>query len=94
MHITVTIDDELYQRAFELADPGMDEATLLREAMQAFIRMQRGKRLAVSGAQASQAADVPRRRSLAEVLTAIPPAQYDDGWDALTHPTMGPIEKS
>ena len=94
MRITVTIDDELYRRALELADPGTDGVTLLREAMQIFIRVQCDKRLAVLDDQTSQVADVPRRRSLAEVLTAIPPAEQDDGWDGWPHPTMESIEKS
>jgi hypothetical protein len=42
---TVTIDDELYQRALEVADPGMDKADLFREAMRVFVRVQAGKRL-------------------------------------------------
>ena len=34
MRTTVTIDDALYQRALEVADPGMDKSDLFREAMQ------------------------------------------------------------
>ena len=33
MRTTVTIDDERYQRALDLADPGMDKGDLFREAM-------------------------------------------------------------
>lgn len=40
MRITVTIDDALYQRALELADPAMDKADLFREAVKAFVRVQ------------------------------------------------------
>lgn len=63
MRTTVTIDDDLYRRALELADPGTDKATLLREAIQTFIRVQSGKRLAALGGQAPQMTEVPRRRA-------------------------------
>ena len=33
MRTTVTIEDALYQRALEVADPAMDKADLFREAM-------------------------------------------------------------
>ena len=33
MRTTVTIDDALYQRALEMADPGTDKADIFREAM-------------------------------------------------------------
>ena len=33
MRTTVTIDDELYQRGLELADPDMDKGDLFREAI-------------------------------------------------------------
>ncbi|QEA11821.1 type II toxin-antitoxin system VapB family antitoxin [Comamonas flocculans] len=93
MRITVTIDDGLYQQALKLAGPGTDRVTLLREAMQTFIRVQSGKRSAALGDQTSQVAGAPHRRSLAEVLTAIPPAEQDDGWDGWPHSTMESIEK-
>ncbi len=43
MRTTVTIDDELFRRALEAADPGMDKADLFREAMKVFVRVQAGK---------------------------------------------------
>ena len=46
MRTTVTIDDDLYQRGLDLADPGMDKTDLFREAMNVFIRVQVAKRLA------------------------------------------------
>ena len=46
MRTTVTIDDALYQRALELADPTMDKADLFREAIKTFVRFQAAKRLA------------------------------------------------
>ena len=62
MRTTVTIDDELYQRALEVADPGMDKGDLFREAMKVFVRVQAGKRLAALGGQAPTMNDIPRRR--------------------------------
>ena len=40
MRTTVTIDDELYEQALELADPGMDKTDLFREAIKTFVRVQ------------------------------------------------------
>ena len=68
MRTTVTIDDELYQRALEVADPEMDKGDLFREAIKVFVRVQAGKRLAALGGKAPGMKDSPRRRS-AEVLT-------------------------
>ncbi|HKR45042.1 MAG TPA: type II toxin-antitoxin system VapB family antitoxin [Paraburkholderia sp.] len=63
MRTTVTIDDSLYQRALELADPDMDKADLFRVAMQTFVRVQAGKRLAALGGSAPDMPDIPRRRA-------------------------------
>ena len=62
MRTTVTIDDDLYQRALEVADPEMDKADLFREAMKVFVRVQAGKRLASLGGKAPTMKDIPRRR--------------------------------
>ena len=62
MRTTVTIDDELFQRALELADPGTDKADLFREAMKVFVRVQAAKRLAALGGQMPQMKPIPRRR--------------------------------
>jgi Arc/MetJ family transcription regulator len=64
---TVTIDDALYQKALDVADPGMDKADLFREAMKVFVRVQAGKRLAALGSKTPRMKDIPRRRP-AEVL--------------------------
>ena len=58
MRITVTIDDERYQRALDLADPGMDKCDLFREAMKVFVRVQAGKRLAALGGKAPAMKDI------------------------------------
>lgn len=62
MRTTVTIDDDLYQEALDVADPGMDKGDLFREAMKVFVRVQAGKRLAALGGKAPTMNDVPRRR--------------------------------
>jgi Arc/MetJ family transcription regulator len=61
MRTTITIDDALYQRALELADPEMDKADLFREAVHTFVRVQASKRLAALGGCAPKMRDVPRR---------------------------------
>ena len=61
---TVTIDDELFQRALEVADPGTDKVDLFREAMKVFVRVQAGKRLAALGGKAPRMKSIPRRRPL------------------------------
>ena len=65
MRTTVTIDDALYNKALEVADPGMDKADLIREAMRTFVRVQAGKRLAALGGKAPDMKLVTRRRPLA-----------------------------
>lgn len=62
MRTTVTIEDALYQRALEVADPGMDKADLFREAIKTFVRTQAAKRLAALGVSAPEMQDIPRRR--------------------------------
>lgn len=49
MRTTITIDDELFRQAVEVADPGMDKAEIVREAMRVFVGVQSGKRLAAPG---------------------------------------------
>lgn len=61
MRTTLTIDDALYERALELADPAMDKADLLREAVKTFIRVQSAKRLAALGGSQPDMQDIPRR---------------------------------
>lgn len=61
MRITITLDDALYQKALELADPNLDKADLFREAISTFVRVQAGKRLAALGGKAPAMPNVPRR---------------------------------
>ena len=62
MRTTVTIDDELYEKALAVADPSMDKSDLFREAIRTFVRVQAAKRLAALGGSAPEMLDVPRRR--------------------------------
>lgn len=63
MRTTVTIDDALYEKALQLAEPDMDKAELFREVFRTFVRVQSAKRLAALGASVPDMADVPRRRA-------------------------------
>ncbi len=65
MRTTVTIDDALYAKALEVADPDMDRADVFREAIKTFVRVQSAKRLAALGGAAPDMADVPRERGQA-----------------------------
>ena len=61
MRTTVTLDDALYARALEMADPSMDKADLFREAVETFVRVRAASRLAALGGTAPKMADIPRR---------------------------------
>lgn len=62
MRTTLTIDDALYERALEVADPAMDKADLFREAVKTFVRVQSAKRLAALGGSQPDMPEIPRRR--------------------------------
>lgn len=62
MRTTVTIDDDLYEKAMSIADPAMDRADLFREAIKTFVRVQAARRLADLGGTMPEIQDVPRRR--------------------------------
>ena len=72
MHIAVTIDDALYQRALELSGPQMDQTDLLGEALRTYVRMQVGKRLSALGGSAPDMQDVARVRQRGDVPTTAP----------------------
>ena len=63
MRTTVTIDDELYEKALAVADPTMYKGDLFREAIKTFVRVQAAKRLAALGGKAPDMQDIPRRRA-------------------------------
>jgi len=62
MRTTITIEDALYERALEVAEPGMDKAELFREAVKTFVRVQAARRLAALGGAAPDMKEVPRRQ--------------------------------
>ncbi len=62
MRTTVTIDDALYEKALEMADPNMDKSDIFREAIKTFVRVQAAKRLAALGGTMPEIQNVPRRR--------------------------------
>lgn len=62
MRTTVTIEDDLYEKAIELADPSMDKSEIFREAFRTFVRVQAAKRLAALGGTMPDMQDVRRRR--------------------------------
>ena len=64
MRTTVTIEDELYEKALAMAEPDMEESELIREAIKTFVRIQAAKRLAALGGSMPEMKDVPRRREL------------------------------
>jgi hypothetical protein len=61
MRTTVTIEDALYEKALEIADPKMDKADIFREAMKTFVRVQAAKHLAALGGARPDMNDIPRR---------------------------------
>lgn len=63
MRTTVTIEDALYEKALEMADPSTDKSEIFREAIRTFVRVQAAKRLAALGGTMPEIQDVPRRRS-------------------------------
>ena len=63
MRTTVTIEDDLYEKALAVADPDMDRADLFREAIRTFVRVQAAKRLAALGGAAPNMNDIPRQRA-------------------------------
>lgn len=62
MRTTVTIDDALFERALQVADPGIKKADLIREAVKLYVRVQSVKRLAALGGAEPRMPDIPRRR--------------------------------
>ena len=65
MRTTLTIDDQLFEKAVALAEPGLDKSELLRECVRAFIHLQTSRRLAALGGKAPDIKLVPRRRESA-----------------------------
>ena len=62
MRTTVTIDDSLYAKALEVADPDMEKSELFREAIKTFVRVQAAKRLVALGGSVPDMQNIPRNR--------------------------------
>ena len=62
MRTTITIDDDLYEEAMALADPGIEKSELIRECVRAFIQIQTARRLAALGGTVPEMQLSPRRR--------------------------------
>ena len=62
MRTTITIDDDLYKKALEMADPEMEKSELFREAIRTFVRVQAAKRLAALGGAIPDIQNITRRR--------------------------------
>lgn len=60
MRTTVTIDDNLYQQALDVADANMEKSELFKEAIKTFIRVQAAKRLASLAGTKPDMQDIPR----------------------------------
>jgi len=59
---TITIDDSLFQQAQAVAEPDVDTAELVREAIRTYVRVQSARRLAALGGKAPKMAAAPRQR--------------------------------
>ena len=62
MRTTLTIDDQLFAKAVQLAEPGTEKSELLRECVKAFIQREVSRRLAALGGKEPDIELVPRRR--------------------------------
>jgi len=62
MKITVEIDDDLYQKALDVAGPSIDKANLFQEAIKTFIRIKASKRLAALRASSPKINNIKRSR--------------------------------
>jgi hypothetical protein len=63
MRTTITVDDELFDHAMELAPPGTDRSELIRMAIETFIEVEAGHRLAALGGKAPRMKPVRRRQA-------------------------------
>ncbi|XOV80628.1 MAG: type II toxin-antitoxin system VapB family antitoxin [Aestuariibacter sp.] len=62
MRTTISIEDELFEQAAQFCPPNSDKASVIREAMQTFVRLQAAKRLATLGGANPDMEDIPRRK--------------------------------
>ena len=62
MRTTLTIDDELFDKALSLAEPGTERSELFKQCFKAFIQWLAARRLAALGGQAADITLAPRLR--------------------------------
>ncbi len=62
MRTTITIDDQLFDKAAALAGADMDKSSLLRECVKAYIELQSARRLAALGGTVPDM-NLPSRRN-------------------------------
>lgn len=62
MRTTVTIDEELFNKALEMAEPDMERSDIFREVFKTFIQVQAAKRLIALGGSSPDMEPVRRRR--------------------------------
>lgn len=61
MRTTITIDDQLFDKAVRLAGKDMDKSALLRECVKSYIELQSARRLAALGGTVPEMQLTPRR---------------------------------
>lgn len=64
MRTTATIEDDLYKKALDRADPDRDQSERFHEAIKTFVRIQAAKRLAALGRISPEREESPRRQTL------------------------------
>jgi len=62
MRTTITIDDKLFKQAQEMADPEMNAAEIVREAIKTYVQVNAARRLAALGGTMPNFPDIPRRK--------------------------------
>lgn len=63
MRSTITLDDELLDKAQKLAGDKLDRSALIRECLKAFIERESARRLAKLGGSQPELVAAPRRRT-------------------------------
>lgn len=61
MRTTVTIDNSVYEKALEVADPDMDRSDIFQVAIQTFVQMRVARRLAALAGTTPEIEEIPRR---------------------------------
>ncbi|WP_448090823.1 hypothetical protein [Pseudomonas azerbaijanoccidentalis] len=63
MHFTINTDDTRYKAALDLDDLGMQIEYIFNKALDVYVRVKAGKRLAELGGKSSLTEDIRRRQS-------------------------------